>query len=344
MKKTMMTAVGFSLLLSSVVAGCNNPNPSTSPDGETQTSHPSSTSTTSKTSEVANVAYAGSLQLVNDNYVKPSFEKSSGMSYQGRGGGAFGMANLIKAKEITPNVFESIGTAPIASLGSQVTDWAVGFASSPIVIAYSQSSPYAPELNAIAKGQKPLSDLFQLMQQPKFHLGRTNPETDPQGQSFLIMMKLAERELHLAPGTANKILGPQDNPKQVFSEEGILSRLQAGQLDASSAYMSEAIQRHLPFIKLPNTINLGDPAKKSLYATEQIQLSSGKTVKGSPIEIYVTTISGTPNPKAGEAFAAFVLSKQGQQIYKDNGYNLTPMLIWGNKSHIPFAVASELPK
>jgi molybdate/tungstate transport system substrate-binding protein len=232
----------------------------------------------------------------------------------------------------------------VALLSPKFTHWAVGFASSPLVIAYAPESPYATQLKAIAAGKLPLSELFRLMQQPGFHLGRTNPDTDPQGQSFIMMMQLAQRQLKLPVGTADKILGPLNNPAQVFSEEGILARLQAGQLDASSAYLPEAIARHLPYIALPDTLNMGNPADKSLYASEHLTLSNGKTVTGAPIEVYITPVQGTPSPQAGQAFVNFVLSKQGLQLYHDNGYTMTKFILWGDKSMAPPSIQAELQR
>lgn len=314
------------------VAGCGTSNvPSASVKNKPAT----------KKTEIANIAYAGSLQLVNDQFAGPAFTNATGIQYQGRGGGAFGVANLIKSGEITPNVFESMGTAPFEQMGSKQPKWAVGFASSPLVIAYSPSSPYASKLNEIASGKVPLKELFTLMEQPGFHLGRTNPNTDPQGQAFVLMMKLAERQLHLQTGTASKILGSNTNPKQVFAEEAILSRLQSGQLDASSAYLPEAIQKHLPYIALPASMNMGDPSFKSTYSSVQMDVN-GKTVSGGPIEIYIATVPGNPNLTAGEKFVSFLLSKQGLDIYKQNGYTLTQFLTWGNKADIPPSIRAEI--
>lgn len=339
-----LLASGIGLLACAAMVGCGTDENNTSTNSATNTATSNTSASTTKASGKADVAYAGSLQLTNDSHVGPLFEKQTGMSYEGYGNGADAVANLIKSGQITPNVFESIGTAPIASLGSKFTDWAVGFASSPLVIAYSKKSPYASQLEAIADGKKPISDLFTLMEKPDFHLGRTDPNTDPQGQYFVMMTHLAEKELHLPAGTADKILGSLDNSSQVYNETDILSRLQAGQMDASSAYLPEAIQQHLPYIKLPDTINLGNPADAKIYATESLKLSNGQTVTGSPIEVYITTIEGTPDPDAGTAFAKLTLSKQGQQIYKQMGYTLTPFKVWGSKSDIPAAIEQEISK
>lgn len=321
--KILALTLATGLLLSGCGTAAKTPNSS------------SSASNQSTATGTANVAYAGSLQLVNDQYLAPAFKKATGLAYQGRGGGAYGVAHLISTGEITPNVFESMGTGPIQELSPKFTDWAVGFASSPLVIAYSPKSPYASQLNAIAKGQKPLQQLFALMKQSGFHLGRTNPETDPQGQAFVMMMHLAQQQLNLPAGTADAILGGQNNSKQIFAEESILSQLQAGQLDASSAFLPEAIQRNLPYIALPDTMNFGNPSDNSTYASQHITLKNGKTIKGATMEIYATTIKGAKDLKAGEKFISYLLSKDGQAIYKKEGLQLTPVQIWGSRNDIP---------
>ncbi|QQE79921.1 extracellular solute-binding protein [Alicyclobacillus sp. SO9] len=347
---TAVAAVSLSAL---TLAGCGNSGTGTnsgngsSATGSNTVNSSSNTAgngakTSGESKGIAHIAYAGSLQLANNKYVGPAFQKQSGYTFQGRGGGSFAVANLIKSGEIQADAFESVGTAPIQALGSKYADWAVGFASSPLVIAYSEKSPFAKQLDAIRKGQKPISDLFTLMEKPSFHLGRTNPQTDPQGQAFVFMMRLAQSQLKLPAGTAAKVLGGVNNSKQIFSETGILSRLQAGQLDATSAYQSEAIQRNLPYIKLPDSINLGNPKKAKLYATAKLKLKNGKTVSGKPLEIYVAALKTAPDGQAADSFIHFVLSQKGLNLYKQNGYQLTPAKVWGNKANIPGSIQSEL--
>lgn len=330
-KKRYSFTIGGTLVTLLAATGCGTPNGA----------HTNANSATANKSEMASVAYAGSLQWVNDKFIGPAFSKTTGVPYEGRGGGALGIAHLIGNGEMTPNVFESIGNAPLQDMGSKTPNWAIGFASSPLVLAYSPKSPYAAKLKAIADGQLPLRDLFILMEQPGFHLGRTNPNTDPQGQAFILMMQLAEQQLHLPSGTAQRILGANTNPKQIFSEEGILSRLQAGELDATSAFLPEAIQQHLPYISLPATMNLGNPADQSIYAKAHMNVN-GKTISASPIEIYITAVPGNPNQSAGIKFISFVLSKQGQEIYQRNGYTLTKFISWGKKADIPASIQAQI--
>ncbi len=320
------------LLPLSLVSGCS----------ASHTGTPSSVhNSVGKGTKSVSIAYAGSLQLVNDTMIAPVFQKATGIAYQGRGGGAYGVAHLIASDEISPGVFESIGTGPFSQMGKHTPTWAIGFASSPLVVAYSPNSPYAPTLKAIADHKRPLKDLFTLMQNPHFHLGRTNPDTDPQGQAFILMVHLAVKALGLTKGAAHRILGANDNAKQIFAEESILSRLQSGQLDASSAYLSEAVQRHLPYIPLPSTIDFGDPADKNLYAKATMSLSNGQSVHGSPIEVYVTTVPGNASASAVR-FVSFLLSNQGRRIYKENGFLINGPIIWGKKSGIPPSIVSQL--
>ena len=298
--------------------------------------------------QTAYVAYAGSLSLVNDRYLGPAFKKGTGFDYQSRAGGSFGVANLIKAGEIQPNVFESVGLAPIAkNLEPRFTTWSVGFASQPLVVAYSPQSPFASRLNAIAAGQKPLASLFTLMTRKDFHLGRTNPQTDPQGQAFIIMLKLAAKKYGLPPGTVEKIIGSINNPEQIFAETALVSRLEAGQLDASSAFLPQAIQRHLKYIKLPDGINMGSPAMARVYSAQSVTVAmkggGSKTFKGTPLVLYVTTITGTPDQKAGVSFVRYLLSPAGKKIYKQHGYYLlSKPVVAGDSNAVPQEIKAEL--
>ncbi len=289
----------------------------------------------------ADVAYAGSLQLLDDKTVGPAFEQATGFSYEGRGGGSVGLSNEISAGEITPNVFESVGAAPIQSLMPQRTSWYVQFAASPIVVAYNPKTRFAGQLAAIAKGQKPITALFSLMAQPGFLLGRTNPQTDPQGQAFYEMVELAQSELHLPAGTATHVLGQIDNPSQVFAETALESRLQAGQLDAASAFLPQAIQLHLPYIVLPAGMNFGDPALAARYATASLTLGKGDVVHGVPLVLDITTI-GSQDAQAADSFVAYALSKAGRHALREAGYTLLQPTVFGNRNAVPAEVLQDL--
>ncbi len=309
----------------------------------------------------ADVAFAGSLLKVDDQYVGPAFGRSTGLHYTGRGGGSFGLANEITAGEIRPGVFESVGSAPIAPLEPRFTRYYVQFASSPIVIAYNPHSRYAGLFAAVAGHRAPLSRVFTAMAEPGFRLGRTNPATDPQGQAFVMMIELAQRYLGLPAGIVPAILGAGaaapggGNQAQIFSETSLDAHLEAGQLDAASAFKSQAIQYHLPYVALPAAIDMGDPSFAAAYAAVSIEVpgalgpdgrQSTTTVRGSPLVIDITTIrepGETPSDaKAAAAFVAFVLSTSGRALYARAGLHLLPEHLYGNSTAVPRQIEAGL--
>ncbi len=291
----------------------------------------------------ADVAYAGSLQLLNEKTIGPAFSKRTGFPYQGRGGGSIGLSKEIAAKELTPNVFESIGAAPIKSLEPRFTTWYIQLASSPVVVAYNPHSKFAPVLQRVARGQAPLSELFSTMAAPGFRLGRTNPATDPQGQAFAEMVSLATSQLHLPKDTPSKILGGVANSPQIFSETALDARLQAGQLDAASAFASQAIQLGLPYVPLPGGMNFGNPSLKALYAHASLALPGAKTVHGVPLVVDVTILGHKPTG-AASAFVSYLLSPTARHAMQNAGYELLKPAAFGNTASIPKEIRSALAR
>ncbi len=290
-------------------------------------------------SQVADVAYAGSLQYINEQVVGPGFTKATGYGYEGRGGGAFGVAHEIAAGEISPNVFEAIGPGPIEELEPRFTSWYVTIAASPIVLAYNPATPFASTFAAIASGREPFTDLFSVLERPGFLLGRTDPNTDPQGQAFYEMVELATVRYHLPASTPSTVLGPLDNPAQVFPETALEARLESGQLDAASAFRSEAVQLHLPYVPLPTAIDFGDPAEAQAYAAASLRLASGQVVHGHPLTVTITEI-GHHDARAALSFITYLLSPRGRRELAQGGYTLLRPTIVG--SGVPRAVRAAV--
>ena len=303
----------------------------------------SSAPVSTKPKGTASVAYAASLEFLNEKVFGPAFHATKGFGYSGRAGESGALESEIAAKEITPNVFQAVGGDNVAPLLGKFTKWYVQYAGTQIALAYNPGSKYAAGFEAIASGKKPICDLFPIMEKNGFLLGRTDPNTDPQGRSFIYMIELAQSYCHLPPDTVTKILGsPLDSASssQVFAETSLLAHLQAGQLDASSAYLSEAVQQHLHYIKLPPAINLGDPAMAAQYHNASITITGNVTKHGSPLA-YVATIVGPPT-SAGTAFVAYLLSPAGRALYQREGYDLLTPAVTGDSSAVPAAVKAEL--
>jgi len=163
------------------------------------------------------------------------------------------------------------------------------------------------------------------LQTDGLHFGRTEPATDPQGQNIIFTMLLAQ-SFYQQPDLADRILGGYQNPQQIFTEPSLLSRLEAGQIDASSGYLSATRSHHLPFIALPDEINLSNPEMEAKwYKTVRysITLPTGKevTLNTQPLVFYATVLKDSKQPVLAEKFLQFLQSSGGQKLLAENGYN-----------------------
>ena len=302
-------------------------------------------SSSSKHSGTVNVAYASSLQYLNEKVVSPAFTKADGYKFVGTGGASGQLSSEIAANALPDaHIFESVGADNITPLEPKFTHWYVQYAGNAIVLAYNPNSKYASQFEAIASGQKPMSDLFKLLETPGLKLGRTDPNIDPQGRNFIQMLELAQMDYHLPADTVTKIVGSpvaSASSSQIFAESSLDATLESGQLDAASAYLTQAIELHLHYIALPAAINLGSAADAAQYAKATITtMSNGspKTHKGSPLVMDITII-GKATP-AAVAFVKYTLSSAGRAQYKAGGFTLLPPTVTG--TGIPAVIASEL--
>lgn len=306
-------------------------------------SSPSSTSSSkTKVSGTANVAFASSLQYLNSQVAGPAFTKATGYKYSGTGGASGTLESEIAAKALPDtNVFESVGSDNITPLEPKFTHWYVQYAANKMVIAYNPKSKYASQFAAIASGKKPMKDLFTLLETPGLKLGRTDPNIDPQGRYFIEMLELAQMYYHLPSDTVTKIIGSPLNSSsspEIYAESSLDSVLQAGEIDAASAYYTQAIELHLDYIPLPDMINMGNPADTSFYSTAHITTTNGTVHSGEFLVMDITTI-GKADP-AAIAFVKYTLSKAGQAQYKQGGFTLLTTAGYG--SGIPAGIKSEL--
>ena len=327
----MITCAGLA------AAGCGSSSPSGS----------SSSTGTTAAKGTANVAYASSLEYLNEKIVGPAFQKAAGYKYSGRAGASGELSSNIASGEISPNVFESVGGDNITPLEPKYTNWYIPYAGTSMVIAYNPKSKYASQFKAFADGTKPLSGLFTLLETTGLKLGRTDPNIDPQGRDFIYMLELAQSNYHLPSDTVSKILGTPDfgtaSSSQIYAESSLDATLQSGQLDASSAFITQAIELHLPYIKLPDAISLANSADAAQYAKATVTITSNgakATKSGSPQVIGITII-GKPTP-AAIAFVKYTLSTVGLAQYKAGGFTLFTPTVVGTSSAVPAAVKSEL--
>ncbi len=282
------------------------------------------------------VAYAASLTNIMENMVKSTFDQSTGYTFQGEAKGSSALINEIKGKLSFPDVFISanpkLNAQLMGSANGNYASWYLDFARTEMVIGYNPNSKFAADFQAAANGSK---QWYQVLEEPGLRLGRTDPLLDPKGVNTIYTLELAEKYYH-QPGLTQKILGSNENTSQIFPEEELVSRMGAGQLDAGFFYINEVKGPNIPFITLPDQVNLGNPSMATQYATVTWKNPKTNAVsKGAPVVYTVTVLNTAKNMAGGIAFVNFLLSSQGQSLLQGQGILTTPFTAGGDKTAIP---------
>lgn len=268
---------------------------------------------------VLRVAYAGSMGVVMDQDLGPAFAKAHGVAYQGMGQGSYALARLLAARHLQSDVFVSITPGPMRVLqDAGLVDHAVPVASTRMVVIYNPGSRYAADFAAAARGGKAW---YEVLREPGLRLGRTDPAVDPQGANALLTLQLAARYYH-QPQLLQQIAGPLQNPSQIFAEPSLMSRLEAGQIDAAIGYASAARSHHLPTIDLPAEIDLAQPGMQvAWYAQASLTLADGKLLEAQPLVFYAAVLRNAQQPVLGLDFVHLLQGVEGQAALRERGYD-----------------------
>lgn len=266
------------------------------------------------------VAYAGSMGSLMEGGLKKAVEQTLKLDLHGRAQGANALAQLIVSGSIRPDVFIPITPGPMLTvLRSGKAEVAQPIARTEMVIAYSPKSRFAPQLDAAAAGK---AKWWEILQQPGFRFGRSDPATDPQGRNIIFAMMLAAKE-YKQPDLVEKILGPTINRQQINMEASVQARMQSGGLDAASAYKIQPGPFNLLYITLPNEINLSG---QNVHAEHpDISLSiGGKTYFPEPLVFYAAVLKEAGNPRGAAAFLEWLVSSEARAILTRYQYD-TPV-------------------
>jgi molybdate/tungstate transport system substrate-binding protein len=250
--------------------------------GSSRSSHGSAASSSGTSGHgTVNVLYAGSLEDLMNKTIGPAFEKATGYSFSGFPAGSKDLANDIKGKVRQGDVFLSASPAVDRKLeGSANGDWVswyAPFASTSLVLGYNPKSSYAARIR-----QGPW---YKVLAGAGFRLGFTDPKLDPKGVLAVAALNQAAAQFH--EPALRKIATEQSD---LFPEQDLVGRLQAGQLDAGFFYTVEASAAKIP------TVTLASVKESAEYT--------------------ITVLNRAPNSAGGAAFVKFLLGPQGQTLLK----------------------------
>jgi molybdate/tungstate transport system substrate-binding protein len=230
-------------------------------------------------------------------------------------------------------------TTKMPNTNENFSDYYVRFATNELVLAYTNHSKYADEINA--------NNWYSILVRPDVTLGLGNPQVATIGYEALTAIQLAENyygdqslfhnliTTNIEPpitsiqdGSNYTITVPvTQNPigdklKLRSGEVGLVALLDSGYLDYCLIYLSNAKQYGFNYIELPDEINMGSPQHESDYENVQVvyehqrfaSISLDRT--GETIYYGLTIPKNAPNPDLAEEFVKFLLNAQGKDDFE----------------------------
>jgi molybdate/tungstate transport system substrate-binding protein len=184
------------------------------------------------------------------------------------------------------------------------TTWHAQFARNRIVVAYTDRSKYANEINA--------TNWTRILRRKYVEVGRTDPNLAPVGYRTLLMFKLAER-FYKQTGLASSLLATAPDRNMRPNAAELAALLAAGEFDYIYDYQSVAESNGFRFIALPDAINLGDPKREGEYAGVSVNVrgasrGSQATFKGQPILYGLSIPKQAPHGATARKFLEYLTS------------------------------------
>jgi molybdate/tungstate transport system substrate-binding protein len=282
------------------------------------------------------VLHAGALTRLIERGIGPAFEHETGIPVVSERGHSVALATAIRTGAKTGDIFMSADASVNATLmgaaSGDLARWYVAFARNAIVLAYSPASAHAADFERARQGIIPW---HAALTKPGVRLMRNNPNDDPGGYYALFVCQLAEIASGI-PGLARRILGAPTNPAQVGQPD--FGKLARGEADAFLVYRTGAVDAALPFIDLPDAINLSDPARAETYARADYTTTAGLHLRGVPIYFTATVLTRAAQPDAATRFLSFLLSSAGQELVGAYHFLPSPMLVGGDAAAMPQAL------
>lgn len=230
-----------------------------------------------------------------------------------------------------PDLFPSL-------LEPRFVEWHALFGRNRIVLAYTPRSRGAAEITS--------DNWFDVISRPGVQVGRADPNTDPSGYRTLLVWQLAARHYHVPDLEARMLrAAPARNVRPREADQVAL--LQAGELDYIWTYENLAALMGLRAVKLPDAIDLGNPADSLAYAVASTRVLGKRagdtiTIRGRPILFGVTVPRAGPHPQLAERFVAFLLSPDGQEILRREHFDALPAPVL--VGHAPAVLISPHPQ
>jgi molybdate/tungstate transport system substrate-binding protein len=251
-----------------------------------------------------------------------------------------------------------------SELGSNQSfaDWYIRFASNKIVLAYTNSSKYANEVNA--------TNWLSVLMKPDVVFGFPNPMIDALGYRALMVIQLAETyygnnsifynlvtknfspPISSIPSNGNytivvpDVLQPKANVILRAGSVQLIPLLETGSMDYCFLYLSNAKQYGLRYVELPDEFNLGNPQFEELYehVIVKFELQRFATIGldrlGKTIYYGLTIPSNADQKNLAIEFAEFLLDGEGRGIFESTSHPVFLPSYTDNMQNVPSSLQS----
>jgi molybdate/tungstate transport system substrate-binding protein len=265
--------------------------------------------------------------------------------------GSFALAKQIASgSQVDVFVPVALSAAAPSSLGSLSSNWAIGFASDQMVVAYSNASVSTTAAAAViseyqqAAKSNASSDwnaVFKSLTSGGVKLGISDPGADPAGLRGWLVLEAAGALYGDSNQSAytTPLLRAQANVTG-SAAANMVAPLEAGQMQFLFIYRSVAVAQHLGYFQLDHRINLGDPKLAASYALLRYTLATGPT-SGAPIILCMTIPTDAPDASEAMQFVRYVVRSSGALLAPYGLQPFAPPLLY-NDTAPPQLVAEML--
>lgn len=239
-----------------------------------------------------------------------SFSAKTGVRYELESAGSLETARKITELGKTPDVvaLADEDVFPKILMPAHAT-WYARFAENRIVLAYTDKSRFASEIDA--------TNWWQVLQRPGLEIGRSNPDLDPAGYRTLMVFQLAER-MYATPGLAATLEQSAHRRNMRPKEIELVALLESGDLDYAWFYESMARASGVRHVRLPDAIDLSNADLRDTYAQVSVRVIGASvrdtvTMRGAPIRYAFSIPVKAAHGALAERFSTFLLSEDGRR-------------------------------
>lgn len=325
-------------------------------------------SSQSATKPITLTVYAAGSLAVPFTQLQNQFQSAyPNITVQIKFAGSVGLMKEIMANA-SVDVFASADWSIIPQMYPNYASFDIGFALNQMALVYNNQT-----LSYLHISQINDTNWYKILAMPNVKFGFSDGNLDPAGYSALMVMALSNIYYHqnvfqnlvenytniklVQKNSSSYVELPtttqlQFNTSKIMiepKETDLLPALESNEIQFLWIYKSDAVQKKLPYLQLPDALNMGSTnasiiqnyySKVSVYVG--YNSSSQKLIKCRPIIYGITIPSKAQHLWAAEMFIKYLLESNGQKIMANAGQTPIFPAYANNISNIPAVLKNDV--